>query len=58
VWSDQPGAFAGVDVSGGDVNQNTTEDHACYGKQVDAKQVLSGAVSNPHADKLTDALLA
>jgi lipid-binding SYLF domain-containing protein len=58
VWSDQSGAFAGVNVSGGDVNQNTTEDHAYYGKQVDATQILSSAVSNPHADKLTDALPA
>jgi len=58
VWSDQSGAFAGVNVSGADITQNTTEDHAYYGKQVDAKQILSGAVSNPHASKLKDALPA
>ena len=58
VWSDQSGAFAGVNLSGADVTQNTTEDHAYYGKQVDAKQILSGDVSNPHASKLKDALPA
>jgi lipid-binding SYLF domain-containing protein len=58
VWSDQSGAFAGVNVSGADVNQNTAEDHAYYGKQVDAEQILSGAVSNPHASQLKDALPA
>ena len=58
VWSDQSGAFAGVNVSGADVSQKTAEDHAYYGKQVDAKQILSGAVSNPHASKLRDALPA
>jgi lipid-binding SYLF domain-containing protein len=58
VWSDQSGAFAGVNVSGADVNQNTAEDHAYYGKQVDAEQILSGAVSNTHASQLKDALPA
>jgi lipid-binding SYLF domain-containing protein len=58
VWSDQSGVFAGVNVSGADVNQNPGEDHAYYGKQVDAQQILSGNVSNPHASKLKDALPA
>jgi lipid-binding SYLF domain-containing protein len=58
VWSHQSGAFAGVNVSGADVTQNTTEDHAYYGRQVDANQILSGAVSNPHSSKLKDALPA
>jgi lipid-binding SYLF domain-containing protein len=58
VWSDQSGAFAGVNVSGADVTQNSAEDHAYYGKKVDAKQILSGDVSNPHAAKLKDALPA
>ena len=50
--------FAGVNVSGADINQNPREDHAYYGKHVDAKQILSGEVSNPHASKLKDALPA
>jgi lipid-binding SYLF domain-containing protein len=58
VWSDQSGAFAGVNVSGADVNQNPAQDHAYYGKKVDAKQILSGDVSNPHASKLKGALPA
>jgi lipid-binding SYLF domain-containing protein len=58
VWSDQSGAFAGVNVSGADINQNSTEDYTYYGKHVDAKQILSGDVSNPHASKLKEALPA
>jgi lipid-binding SYLF domain-containing protein len=58
VWSDQSGAFAGVNVSGADVSQNPAADRAYYGKQVDAKQILSGDVSNSYATKLKDALPA
>ena len=56
VWSGQSGVFAGVNVSAADLNLNSAQDHAYYGKQVDAKQILSGDVSNPHASKLKDAL--
>lgn len=52
VWSDQSGAFAGADVSGADLSQNTSEDHAYYGKQVDANQILHGQAVNSQADKL------
>ncbi len=58
VWSDQSGVFAGVNLSGADVTQNPGEDHAYYGKQVDAKQILSGDVSNPRASRLKEALPA
>ena len=58
VWSDESGAFAGVNVSGADVCQNTAEDHAYYGKQIDAEQILGGSVSNPQASKLKEALPA
>lgn len=58
IWSDQSGAFAGVNVSGADISQNPTEDYTYYGKHVGAKQILSGDVSNPHASKLKDALPA
>ena len=51
VWSDQSGAFAGVNISGADVTQNTTEDHAYYGKQVDAKQILSGDGLQPECQQ-------
>jgi lipid-binding SYLF domain-containing protein len=52
LWSEQSGAFAGADVSGADLNQNTSEDHAYYGKQVDASQILQGQAANSQADKL------
>jgi lipid-binding SYLF domain-containing protein len=58
VWSDQSGAFAGVNVSGADITQNSAQDHAYYGKQVDARQILSGGVSSARATKLKDALPA
>lgn len=56
VWSDQSGAFAGANVSGADVTQNTTQDHEYYGKQVQATQILNGQVKNPGAAKLRSEL--
>lgn len=58
VWSDQAGVFAGIDVNGANINQNPGEDQAYYGKQVTAKQILSGNVSNPDAQKLKQELPA
>jgi lipid-binding SYLF domain-containing protein len=52
VWSSQSGAFAGVDVNGASLSQNTANDRAYYGKKVDTKQILNGDVSNPQASKL------
>lgn len=58
IWSGQSGAFAGADVSGAEISQNTAEDHAYYGRAMDAKQILGGAATNPNARKLTTALPA
>ena len=56
VWSEQGGVFAGTDVSGAVVTQNTAEDRTFYGKPVDATQILAGQASNPQADKLRSTL--
>ena len=58
VWSNQSGAFAGVNIGGADVMQNTSLDQSYYGKQVGAQQILNGNVINQGADKLTAALPA
>lgn len=52
IWSSQSGAFAGVDVNGADITQNTSQDHAYYNKQVDAQQILNGDVAAEGAKKL------
>jgi lipid-binding SYLF domain-containing protein len=56
VWSDQSGAFAGANVSGADLTQNTTQDHEYYGKAVTPSQILANKVTNPGAAKLRSAL--
>lgn len=52
VWSEQSGAFAGADLSGASISQNTAEDHAYYGKQLNAAQILEGHASTAKAEKL------
>jgi lipid-binding SYLF domain-containing protein len=56
VWSDQSGAFAGATISGADLTQNTTQDHAYYGKQVTANQILAGTMTKTGTSKLKSAL--
>jgi lipid-binding SYLF domain-containing protein len=58
VWSEQDGIFAGADISGAIVTQNTDENKVFYGKPVNVKQILEGQVSNPQAYKLKPALPA
>jgi lipid-binding SYLF domain-containing protein len=52
VWSVQSGGFAAADISKAEIIQNTAEDVAYYGKQVNARQILEGHASNPQAAKL------
>lgn len=58
VWSEQSGIFAGADVGGAKLFQNTGEDRAFYGKPASAEQILEGKVNNPQADKLRTQLPA
>lgn len=52
IWSNQSGAFAGAEVSGANITQNTAEDHAYYGQHVDARQILEGKATTAKAEKL------
>ena len=52
IWSNQSGAFAGADINGADITQNTAQDHAYYHKQVDAKQIMNGNATNEGTKKL------
>lgn len=56
VWSDTEGAFAGANIAVSDINRDEDENHAYYGKQVSAKQILTGEVKEMHAENLRDAL--
>ncbi|PPQ26221.1 hypothetical protein CCS01_30855 [Rhodopila globiformis] len=58
AWSEQRGVFAGADVNGAVITQNTAEDKAFYGKPVNAREILAGQVRNPQADALKSALPA
>lgn len=56
VWSDTEGAFAGASIGVSDINRDEDENHAYYGQQVSAKQILTGKVSQMRAQNLKDAL--
>lgn len=56
VWSDTEGLFAGATISVTDVDYDEEETSAYYKRQVAARDVLSGKVTNPHADTLRQAL--
>lgn len=56
VWSDTEGLFGGVAVAVADVDYDEDETSAYYGRQVAARDVLSGKVRNPHADTLRQAV--
>ncbi len=56
LWSDQSGAFAGADLSGASISQNTSEDHTYYGKSVNTDQILEGNASNAKAETLRSGL--
>ncbi|CAN7160358.1 lipid-binding SYLF domain-containing protein [Massilia sp. LjRoot122] len=56
VWSDTEGLFGGAAVSVADVDYDEDETAAYYGRQVAARDVLSGKIRNPQADALRQAL--
>ncbi len=47
TYSRSQGLFAGVDLNGDVVNQNTTDTTTYYGKEIPYKTILSGAVPTP-----------
>ena len=49
TYSRSKGLFAGVDLNGDEVHQNSKDTSAFYGKDVSFQKVLSGAVPTPPA---------
>src|ERR1700691_1473156 len=47
TYSRSKGLFAGVDLTGDEVHQNTADTEAYYGKDIPYKTILSGAVPTP-----------
>ena len=47
TYSRSQGLFAGVDLTGDEVHQNTADTEAYYGKDIPYKTILSGAVPAP-----------
>ena len=47
TYSRNKGLFAGVDLSGDEVNKNDKDTRAYYGKHLSYKAILNGAVATP-----------
>ena len=47
TYSRNKGLFAGVDLAGDEVNQNTKDTQAFYGKDLDYQTILNGGVPTP-----------
>ena len=56
AWSDTEGLFGGAALSVSDVDYDEDETSGYYGRQVAARDVLSGKVNNPQAAALRQAL--
>jgi len=56
VWAKSQGAYAGLTVEGSVVNVREEANRAFYGKPVTTAEILRGAVSNPAASPLRQAL--
>jgi len=56
-YSRSKGVFAGLELKGATLNQDNDANKALYGKQMDAKEILSSQVKSPAAAKpVIDAL--
>jgi lipid-binding SYLF domain-containing protein len=56
-YSRSKGVFAGLELKGTTLNQDNNANKALYGKEIDAKEILSGQIKHPAAAKpLTDVL--
>lgn len=56
VWTHVKGLFGGASLGATDVTPDTSSDHAYYHSPVAPLQILVGAVRNPRADALREAL--
>src|SRR5215469_823586 len=48
-WSRTRGIFVGISLTGATLRQDTDDNRELYGKRLDNKQILNGAVANPPA---------
>lgn len=55
-WSDTSGAYIGVTVSVSDIDWDSENNQAYYGKKVSAKEILANDVTRPEASQLKNAL--
>ena len=51
TYSRTHGVFGGLELSGATLNQDNDANKALYGKEIDAKEILSGQVKSPPAAK-------
>jgi SH3 domain-containing YSC84-like protein 1 len=56
VWAKSQGAYAGLTLEGSVVKPNAPFNRAYYGRDVTVAEILRGAVRNPGADPLRQAL--
>jgi len=56
AWADTEGLFGGASLSVADVDYDEDETSGYYGRQVAARDVLGGKITNPHAADLRQAL--
>ena len=56
VWAKSQGAYAGLTVEGSVINVREEANRAFYGKPVTTAEILRGAVTNPAANPLRQAL--
>jgi lipid-binding SYLF domain-containing protein len=58
TYSRSKGLFAGVDLTGDEVHQNTDDTKAFYGKDISYKTILGGAVPTPPAARHFEATVS
>ena len=57
LWSDTKGLYGGLTASVTDITPNPKMDAAYYGRHANAREILSGSLTNPSADALRRAAM-
>jgi lipid-binding SYLF domain-containing protein len=56
LWSDTEGAFVGASLGVSNINSDEDQNDAFYGRDITARQILTGGTANPQAQPLLNAL--